>query len=63
MGFDAPAAAKKGATFVAKQRADSYLLNMTYKYIEMPGGDRGSVIDGSMPEVFAFFNEHIKPSS
>ena len=28
----------------------------------MPGGDPGSVIDSSMPEVFAFFKEHTKPA-
>jgi predicted peptidase len=38
-------------------------LNMTYKYIEMHGGDHGSVIDGSMPEIFAFFKEHTKPAA
>jgi len=38
-------------------------LNMNYKYVEVPSGDHGSVIDGSMPEVFAFFKEHAKPAS
>lgn len=37
-------------------------LNMTHKYIETPGGDHGSVIDGSMPDIFAFFKEHTKPA-
>lgn len=38
-------------------------LNMPYQYIEAAGGDHGSVISGSMPEIFAFFAKHSKPAS
>ena len=38
-------------------------LNMTYQYIEVAGGDHGSVISGSMPDIFAFFAKHSKPAS
>ena len=38
-------------------------LNMTYQYIEVAGGDHGSVISGSMPDIFAFFARHSKPAS
>jgi hypothetical protein len=38
-------------------------LNMTHKYIEMPGGDHCSVIDGSMPEIYDFFKENTKPAT
>jgi predicted peptidase len=35
-------------------------LGMTHKYVEIPGGDHGSVISTGMPEIFAFFSEHTK---
>ena len=38
-------------------------LNMTYQYIEVAGGDHGSVISGSMPDIFAFFAKHSKAAS
>lgn len=33
-------------------------LNMTYQYIEVPGGDHGSVIASHQAEIFAFFAKH-----
>jgi predicted peptidase len=38
-------------------------LKMPYQYIEVAGGDHGSVISGSMPDIFAFFAKHSKPAS
>jgi hypothetical protein len=38
-------------------------LKMTHQYIEVPGGTHGSVISGSMPDIFAFFAKHSKPAS
>jgi len=38
-------------------------LNMPYQYIEVAGGDHGSVISGSMPDIFAFFAKHTKTAS
>jgi predicted esterase len=38
-------------------------LNMPHQYIEVAGGDHGSVISGSMPDVFAFFAKHSKSAS
>jgi hypothetical protein len=35
-------------------------LNIPHEYKEMPGMDHGSVIGGSMPDVFKFFNQHVK---
>jgi len=35
-------------------------LDMTYQYIETPGGTHGSVIGTGMPDIFAFFAEHAK---
>jgi poly(3-hydroxybutyrate) depolymerase len=35
-------------------------LDMTYQYIETPGGTHGSVIGTGMPDIFAFFAEHTK---
>ncbi len=35
-------------------------LNMPYQYIEVAGGDHGSVISGSMPDIFTFFAKHTK---
>jgi predicted peptidase len=37
--------------------------NMTYQYIEVPGGDHGNVIGIGMPDIFAFFARHSKPAS
>src|SRR5687768_3377313 len=37
-------------------------LNMPYRYIEVAGGDHGSVISGSMPDIFKFFATHSKPA-
>ncbi|HLG54553.1 MAG TPA: prolyl oligopeptidase family serine peptidase [Vicinamibacterales bacterium] len=37
-------------------------LKMPYQYIEVAGGDHGSVISGSMPDIFAFFATHSKPA-
>ena len=31
-------------------------------YIEVAGGDHGSVISGSMPDIFKFFATHSKPA-
>jgi predicted peptidase len=33
-------------------------LNMNYRYIEVPGGDHGSVISSHQTEIFAFFAKH-----
>jgi predicted esterase len=33
-------------------------LNMNYHYIEVPGGDHGSVISSHQAEIFAFFAKH-----
>jgi predicted esterase len=38
-------------------------LKMTHQYMEVPGGTHGSVISGSMPDIFAFFAKHSKPAS
>jgi predicted esterase len=38
-------------------------LKMTHQYIEVPGGDHGSVISTGMPDIFAFFAKHSKPAS
>jgi poly(3-hydroxybutyrate) depolymerase len=35
-------------------------LDMTFQYIETPGGTHGSVIGTGMPDIFAFFAEHTK---
>lgn len=37
-------------------------LGFPHEYREMPGLDHGTVIMGSMPEVFAFFPKHVKPA-
>jgi acetyl esterase/lipase len=37
------------------------LLNVAHDYKEFPGLDHGTIIMGSMPEVFAFFPRHVKP--
>jgi hypothetical protein len=33
---------------------------MDCEWKEMPGLDHGGIIGGAMPDVFKFFNEHIK---
>ena len=35
-------------------------LKMEHEYIEIPGGDHGTVIGDSMPDIFRFFEEHKK---
>ena len=35
-------------------------IGMKYQYIELPGGDHGTVIGDGMPEIFKFFAEHPK---
>lgn len=35
-------------------------LDMTHRYIEVPGGDHGNVIGIGMPDIFAFFGQHSK---
>nr|AAX37300.1 lipase/esterase [uncultured bacterium] len=37
-------------------------LNMTYEYLEMQGGDHGSVILDGNPAIYAFFAKHVKPA-
>jgi predicted peptidase len=37
-------------------------LKVPHVYKEMPGLDHGTIIMGSMPEVFAFFPKHVKPA-
>jgi poly(3-hydroxybutyrate) depolymerase len=35
-------------------------LKMTYQYVEVPGGDHGSVLTTGAPDIFAFFAKHSK---
>jgi len=35
-------------------------LNMTYQYVEVPGGDHGSVLTTGAPDIFAFFAQHTR---
>jgi predicted peptidase len=45
----------------ARQWIDSMKeIGMTYKYVEIPGGDHGTVIGDGMPDIFKFFAEHSK---
>jgi predicted esterase len=37
-------------------------LKMTHEYIEVPGGDHGSVLTSGAPDIFAFFAKHTKGS-
>jgi hypothetical protein len=37
-------------------------LKMTCQYIEVPGGDHGSVISSHQAEIFAFFARYSKAS-
>ena len=35
-------------------------MKMTYQYVEVPGGDHGSVLTTGAPDIFAFFATHAK---
>jgi predicted esterase len=35
-------------------------LNLTHEYVEVAGGDHGSVLTTGMADIFAFFNKHSK---
>ena len=35
-------------------------MKMTYQYVEVPGGDHGSVLTSGAPDIFAFFAKHTK---
>jgi predicted esterase len=35
-------------------------LHMTHQYVEVPGGDHGSVLTSGAPDIFAFFAKHKK---
>ena len=35
-------------------------LNMTYEYVEVPGGDHGTVISSHQADIFAFFARHTR---
>lgn len=35
-------------------------LNMTHQYVEVPGGDHGSVLTTGAPDIFAFFAKHTR---
>jgi predicted peptidase len=35
-------------------------MNMVYNYNEVPGATHGSVIEASIPDIFAFFKDHTK---
>jgi pimeloyl-ACP methyl ester carboxylesterase len=35
-------------------------LEMTHEYIEIAGGDHGSVVAQNMPKIFEFFNKHTR---
>lgn len=37
-------------------------LKMTYQYVEVAGGDHGSVLTTGAPDIFAFFAKHTKAS-
>jgi predicted peptidase len=38
-------------------------LKMNHQYIEVPGGDHGSVITSHQADIFAFFAKHTKPAA
>jgi pimeloyl-ACP methyl ester carboxylesterase len=38
-------------------------LDFQVEYKSLPGLDHGRIIGGAMPDVFEFFNEHVKPGS
>jgi predicted esterase len=48
--------ASGGSTIAEQLKAGG----MTCEFKEIPGLDHGGIIGGSMPDVFKFFNEHIK---
>ena len=35
-------------------------LNVDHQYVEKPGLDHGTIIMGAMPDVFPFFQKHVK---
>jgi predicted peptidase len=35
-------------------------MKMAYQYVEVPGGDHGSVLTSGAPDIFAFFAKHTK---
>jgi pimeloyl-ACP methyl ester carboxylesterase len=35
-------------------------MKMTYQYVEVPGGDHGSVLTSGAPDIFAFLAKHTK---
>jgi hypothetical protein len=35
-------------------------LNITHQYVEVAGGDHGSVLTTGAPDIFAFFATHTK---
>jgi len=37
-------------------------MKLTYQYVEVPGGDHGSVLTSGAPDIFAFFAKHTKAS-
>ena len=43
--------------------AEMKKMDMTYKYLEVTGGDHGNVLPTGMPHIFTFFKEHPKPAS
>jgi len=43
--------------------AEMKQMDMTYKYLEVKGGDHGNVLATAMPHIFEFFKEHPKPAS
>jgi predicted peptidase len=48
---------------ITRQWADALKeLGMENEYIEIPGGDHGTVIRDGMPDIFRFFEEHKKSS-
>jgi len=53
----------EGDTMIARVRnLDTQLrsLNIPHEYQELSGMDHGSIIGGSMPDVFKFFNQHTR---
>jgi hypothetical protein len=47
-----------GCLFAVPVSAQPPVLDMTYRYVEIAGGDHVSVAWKTMPEVFAFFDRH-----
>lgn len=46
--------------FTHKWRDSLKELKMEHEYIEIPGGDHGTVIGDGMPDIFRFFAAHVK---